>query len=75
MAVPLLQYVFLCVPEGASLGPALEGHFSAVEGVKREEEEEGDPSPPPPPHPAKLYVTHRHQHFPMLYIRAARCLL
>ena len=43
----------------------LGAHFTKV-AVREEEEEEGSS----PTH--HVYVTHRHQHFPMLHIREAR---
>ncbi len=62
MAVPLLQYIFLVVPQGVTLGSALGTHFSTVP------QKEEVTSPPA----YDVYVTHRHKHFPMLHVRTAK---
>ncbi|XP_064406630.1 cilia- and flagella-associated protein 61-like isoform X3 [Halichondria panicea] len=55
MTAPLLQYLLLVTPTHTHIGPALSSHFSPL--CCQED--------------LAVYATHRHTHFPTLYIRPA----
>lgn len=60
-APPILKQPYPIV-SNCILGLPLEGYFTAVASARAEEGEgEGE----------RLYVTHRHQHYPMLHVRPA----
>lgn len=59
VTLPLLHYIFLSSSPEVQLGPVLSAHFSPVPCLPNR----GDST--------QLWVTERHQHFPVLHIRSA----
>ena len=59
ISLPLLHFVFLACPAETQLGPVLSAHFTPVPLTDEEM---------PSTH---LWVTQRHQHFPVLHVRTA----
>jgi hypothetical protein len=58
-AMPLLQHVVLCLPSpNIDIGPALNLYFSPVPSLDDQ--------------PSLLFISHRHQHYPMLHVRLAK---
>lgn len=62
ISLPLLHYIFLSLPPDTSPGPVLLAHFSPVPSHLTEEETTS----------SQVWVTHRHQHFPVLHVRSAQ---
>ena len=64
ISLPLLHYIFLSLPPSsdASAMYILSDHFSRVPAINEE----------PAPNSTQLWVTHRHQYFPVLHIRSAK---
>ena len=69
ISLSLLHYIFLWLPSDTLSGPILSAHFTPVASLLSDGEEEvGSPTAGH----SQLWVTHRHQHFPVLHVRSAK---
>lgn len=72
ISLPLLHYIFLSLPPDTLPGPILSGHFSPVPSLLLPDGDLVAPTEQPTASHPQLWVTHRHQHFPVLHVRSAK---